>query len=203
MNMKQLFGSSGNRESDPSTSRRFHRQSSIPKFILVGDMIRPVPMEGVIPHRRVGERPPGPLFEARVAKQPEASVGKRNADSKPTPQVVANPFSRSPKQPVKTGLFSRTISRIASVFKRDAGGPQASAPGIQAELRLDAVKPLRNELSDSDSEVVEPQAVPPVPILVSGMNGIPEATSAQFRIGQPSLTPAQEIAPPAELLGKP
>ena len=203
MNMKQLFGFSVNRESDPSSSRRFHRQSSIPRFVVVGDMIRPVPMEGVVPHRRVGERPPGPLFEARVAKQPEASVGKRAADSKPAPPVVANPFSRSAKQPVKTGPFGRAISRIASVFKRDAGGPPASAPGVQAELRLDAVKPLRNELSDSDSEVLEPQAGPPVPIMVSGMSGIPEATSAQAHIGQPSLTPVHETAPPAELLGKP
>lgn len=202
MKMKQLFGFSGSRESDPSTSRRFHRQSSIPKFVVVGDMIRPVPMEGVVPHRRVGERPPGPLFEARVAKQPEASVGKRTADSKPTPQVVANPFSRSAKQPVKTGPLGRVIARITSVFKRDAGGPPASAPGVQAELRLDAVKPLRSELSDADSEAVEPQAGPPVPIMVSGVGGIPEPTSAQARIGQPSLTPAHEIATPAELLGK-
>ena len=203
MNMKQLFGFNGRREESPSPSRRFNRQSSIPRFVVVGDMIRPVPMEGVVPHRRVGERPAGPLFEARVTKQPQVPVGKRPVRSEAVESVASNPFSAAPAKSARTGVVGRIGYLVASMFKRRAPASSAPTSTVQAELRLDEVRPIRNELSDFDSEVVELQVVQPAPIVVSGTNDVPEDISASARIAQPPSAPARETAPPAELIGKP
>ena len=203
MNMKQLFGFNGRSEESPSSSRRFNRQSSIPRFVVVGDMIRPVPMEGVVPHRRVGERPAGPLFEPRVIKQPVAPIGKPAVRSEPATPVASNPFSVARVEFARKGIVGRVGSLVASVFKRSAPAAAAAKSTVQEELRLDTVKPLRNELFDSDSEVVELQVVQPVPIVVSGTSGVSEDLSAPARISRPSSMSTREIAPTPELTGKP
>lgn len=203
MNMKQLFGFNGRREESPSLSRRFNRQSSIPRFVVVGDMIRPLPMEGVVPHRRVGERPAGPLFEARMIKQPDAPVGKPAVRSEAATAVASNPFSAAPAKSARQGIVGRVRTLVASIFKRRAPASLAPPSTVQAELRLDAVRPLRNELSDFDSEVVEPQVVQPVPIVVSGTSGVSDDMSAPARISQPLSASTRKITPTPDLVGKP
>ncbi len=203
MNMKQLFGFNGRREDSPLPPRRFNRQSSIPRFVVVGDMIRPLPIEGVVPHRRVGERPAGPLFEARVIQQPDAPVGKHVVRSEAAAAVASNPFSAAHAKSARPGIFGRVGSLVASIFKRRAPASSAPPSTVQAELRLDAVRPLRNELSDFDSEVVEPQVVQPVPIVVSGTGGVSDDMSAPARISQPLSPSIREITPTPDLVGKP
>lgn len=203
MNMKQLFGLNWRRGEAPSPSKPPRPQSSIPRFVVVGDMIRPVPMEGVVPHRRVGERPAGPLFEARIIKQPIPQGGKPAVRSETAMPVDSNPFSATPSKSVRPGFVGRVGSLVASVFKRRAPAAPAAPSTVQAELRLDAVRPLRNELSDSDSELVELQVVRPVPIVVSGTIGVSEDLSAPARISQPLPVSTREIAPTSELTSKP
>lgn len=200
MNMKQLFGLNGPREEAHSQPRRFNRQSSIPRFVVFGDMIRPVPMEGVVPHRRVGERPAGPLFEARVTQKPQVPVGKRPVSPEAAGAVASNPFSAAPVKTAHNGVVGRIGFFVASMFKRRAPVSPAPTSTVQAELRLDAVKPLRNELSDSDSEVVELQ---PVPLVVSGAGVVAEDIPAPARIIQPSPASSRLITPMPGLIGKP
>lgn len=203
MNMKQLFGLNGPREEVHSQPRRFNRQSSIPRFVVFGDMIRPVPMEGVVPHRRVGERPAGPLFEARVTQKPQVPVVKRPVSPEASGAVASNPFSAAPVKTARNGVVGRIGSFVASMFKRRAPVSPAPTSTVQAELRLDAVKPLRNELSDSDSEVVERLVAQPVQIVVSGTGVVSKDVPAPARIIQPSPASSRLITPMPELIGKP
>jgi hypothetical protein len=59
--------------------------------------------------------------------------------------------------PVNTDFFR--LKRVAAAFGR-AGGPSRKAP-VQSELALDAVKVVRNDLSDADVEIVPTTAAPP------------------------------------------
>lgn len=204
MNMKLSFGKSGSRETGASVSRRFNPQSSIPQFVLVGDMIRPVPLEGVVPQRRKGERVAGPLFAPRTLKPAEPVEKKPSVKvpSAPAPAVSANPFSARGAGKVRMGFLARVKSGLAGLFKRGASEGATAAPGVQPELRLDAVKPLRNELADVESESTELQ-VAPVPIVVAGTASVPEAASVSARTADQVVAPVRQVTPAVELVGKP
>lgn len=204
MNMKLLFGKNGSRETGASVSRRFNPQSSIPQFVLVGDMIRPVPLEGVVPQRRKGERVAGPLFAPRTLK-PAESVEKKpsmKVPSAPAPAASVNPFSARGAGKVPVGFLARVKSGLAGLFKRSASAGTATVPGVQPELRLDSVKPLRSELADVDFESTELQ-VAPVPIVVAGTGSVSEAATVSARTAGQVNAPVREVTPAVELVGKP
>ena len=72
--------------------------------------------------------------------------------SAPTKPEQAFPFGR-------WTLFSNPFNRSSKARLKSDAGP------VQTELSLDAVKPVRNDLSDSDLEVVPVKAaVPTVPV---------------------------------------
>lgn len=72
----------------------------------------------------------------------DPSMASASAPSKPE---HAFPFGR-------WTLFGSPFNRVAAATTK----PKADAGPVQGELLLDAVKPVRNDLSDSDLEVVEP-----------------------------------------------
>ncbi len=189
--MKLQFASSGLHDSTAVPRRRFNPQPSIPRFFVAGDMIRPLPLEGVVPHRRAGERPAGPLFEARVAN-PTGSPAKVAAKPVSATAPKANPFAAPTDGAKRPGLFSRLASHVAALFKRRAV-PGGGVGAVQPELRLDTVKPLRNELTDSDSEPAETPAPALIAVTVPG-NGAAAAPSPRLvaepaREGSPNLDP--------------
>lgn len=204
MKMNLFFAKSGGRENRSASSRRFNPQAAIPQFVLVGDMIRPVPLEGVVPQRRVGERPAGPLFEARTLKPSEPAPKKPAVQvaSAPSPVASANPFSGNGVTKAKVGFLARLKSGVAALFKRSNAAGSVAASGVQPELRLDAVKPLRNELADVDFGSTELQ-VAPVPIMVAGTVSVPEAETVSARTAGQVIPPSREVVPATELVGKP
>lgn len=76
------------------------------------------------------------------------------------PQPASASAPTNPEQPFPFGrwtLFSNPFNRSAKARPKTDAGP------VQTELSLDAVKPVRNDLSDSDLEVVAVKPVVPAP----------------------------------------
>src|SRR5690242_1793856 len=66
-------------------------------------------------------------------------------------------FAPAPAAVPKRRIFSRLTARLARLTRRKGGVPVEGGGGgqhIQTELLLDSVRVVRNDLSDSDFEVV-------------------------------------------------
>ena len=84
--------------------------------------------------------------------------------------------SVAPKQAFPQGRWT--------IFRNPFGGALAKSKAVQApvqgELSLDAVKPVRNDLSDSDLEVIRVSRPAPVePVAVTPVVLTPPAASAE------------------------
>jgi hypothetical protein len=175
MSLKQLLEVGGSLQARRGVSGKYRMASRgvLPKFEIVRGTIRAVPMDGVVPSGAgLEERSPGPLFEAPVNQV--TSVLTAPAETPPTPSTViaGNPFKAGVVARSKTSVWQKLRSGAADLRdmllsklrRRQRARPFSSA--VQPELRLDAVKPLRNDLSDSDFEVVPVQVPKPVTPLV-------------------------------------
>ena len=91
------------------------------------------------------------------------------------PQSVSASARIEPNQAFTSGrwtLFSNPFNRSSKTkYKTDAGP-------VQTELSLDGVKPVRNDLSDSDLEVVRVTAAPPA-VPVSATTTVTSAHEAE------------------------
>ena len=85
--------------------------------------------------------------------------------SAPTKPEQAFPFGR-------WTLFSNPFNRLSKTRPKTDAGP------VQTELSLDGVKPVRNDLSDSDLEVVRVTAAPPA-VPVSATTTVTSAHEAE------------------------
>jgi hypothetical protein len=93
-----------------------------------------------------------------------ASTGTPSGEEQPAPAAVAGSISNNPRTltappPRPSGLFAGWIATLRAIFSRgdrtrSSRPPFRAAAPVQGELSLDNVKPLGNDLSDTDFEVV-------------------------------------------------
>jgi hypothetical protein len=171
MNLKRLLTVGGSLESRKAASGRYRMAAPgvLPKFELRGDTITAIPMEGVVPaSRRVVKDSPGPLFDTlhpaeapapRLSEPRLAEVEKR--PEAPVAPQVANPFATAVAgRPVRLGFFRTLFGAVGGLLadafsgRRNRVRSRAGREAVQGELGLEAVKPLRNDLSGSDFEMV-------------------------------------------------
>lgn len=74
--------------------------------------------------------------------------------------------STAPVEAFPGGRWSLRPNRVNPLKARLA--PTAPSAPVQGELSLEKVKPLRNDLSDSDLELVPRKAAPPEPMKAAG-----------------------------------
>lgn len=168
MNLKRLLTVGGSLESRKGASSRYRMAPTgvLPKFELRGDTLTAVPMEGVVPSAKTpAKQSPGPLFDGlsgMAAPAGKPSVKAAVAEP-PVPAAVPadNPFAaESAGKRVKIGFWRMLFGAVGSVLsdafsgRRNRMRKRASRETVQGELGLDSVKPLRNDLSGTDFEVV-------------------------------------------------
>ena len=171
MNLKRLLTVGGSLESRKGASGRYRAAPPglLPKFELRGDTITAIPMEGVVPASRpVLKDSPGPLFDTL---KPLETPTVQRAEIRPVPAekrveapvapVPANPFSAAAEgRSVKLGFFRTLFGALGGLFveafsgRRNRVRARGGRETVQGELGLDSVKPLRNDLSGSDFEMV-------------------------------------------------
>lgn len=185
MNLKRLLTVGGSLEARKGATGRYRTAPTgvIPKFQVRGDMISAIPMEGVVPSRQPAsaKASPGPLFDAATAPvAPARSVAVPVANGVPSVKPVkapsTNPFASGGVGPaVRRGWMRAVLDRVADLLSEAFSGRgnrvRAVRPVVQGELGLDSVKPLRNDLSGSDFEVVAgPVAQPALIVRSTGEN---------------------------------
>jgi len=138
---------------------------------------QPPPEPCIAPeYEKPARRPTLPAWRARRAsKQPvreSAPVVAPTPRAKQTDEVsVTQPARKMPLKPKSKrpgGLLQR-LSRMKNPFRPKSTARKAAAP-VQGELRLDSVRVVRNDLNETDLEVIpaadavdEADALPPVP----------------------------------------
>ena len=111
--------------------------------------------------------------------------GAPSVESEPAPAAAASEPVNALKttqvipelaaQPVRPALAAPAVSwwkRLAGVFRYRPGRPAAAAvrlprKAVQAELTLESVKVVRNDLSDADLDVVPAKVKAPAPVAVA------------------------------------
>jgi hypothetical protein len=169
MNLKRLLTVGGSLESRKGAAGRYRMAPTgvLPKFELRGDTLTAVPMEGVVRSKSAPTKAsPGPLFDAPVETVRTEETPSRPAVAtdpvKEEPVAAApNPFSaESARNMETTGFLKGLLDSIGSVFsdafsgRKNRARRRAARATVQGELGLDAVRPLHNDLSGSDFEVV-------------------------------------------------
>jgi len=154
MSLMQLLTvgrSFGSVEDGPSPYRMI-QENLLPKFGAAdrSEMKRP-PVEA-----SVAAGPSDPRGPAGWPDAPKRSETKMNATET---QVQAAPGASAPPPPHAYPLGRWTIMR--NPFHRRAAAPKSPSL-VQGELSLDAVRPVRNDLNESDLEVIPARAQPGV-----------------------------------------
>lgn len=155
MGLMQLLtvGRSLGRISDEPSRYKMTQQSLLPKFGSVN-----APEERV---RGLSENT-NPVFAKTEVKKPEiatATNDRKNMNAvQPNSQVTPAPNAAVSRPAFPRGRWSL----FKNPFSKTPRATVSSAP-VQSELSLDAVKPVRNDLSDADLEVVQaaPRRVEP------------------------------------------
>jgi len=133
---------------------RANKQVYLPKFA------SPKNPFTAVPETEAGTETAGPAAESAGAA-PVKNEAATKTQKMPTLPFAVNPQVAAVQEPVvpfnKPGRSSKWMSRLnpfasGSPFAAARGGN--AKPPVQAELSLDAVKVLRNDLSDVDVEVV-------------------------------------------------
>jgi hypothetical protein len=192
MNLKRLLTVGGSLEARKGATGRYRmaQGGTLPKFELRGDTLTAVPIEGVVRLKGAPVKDSaGPLFDSPAEPARNAGAGALIVSSAPKSPIVAagNPFSsEAPPRPVSTGILKGLLDSIGSALsdafsgRRNRARRRAVRESVQGELGLDSVRPLRNDLSGSDFEVVA-APVPRPGLLARG--------------SLPSRTPAEPAAP--------
>jgi hypothetical protein len=115
-------------------------------------------------------QPGAPAVESEPAPAPAAAASEPVKALKTT-QVIPELAA----QPVRPALAAPAVSwwkRLAGVFRFRPGRPAAAAvrlprKAVQAELTLESVKVVRNDLSDADLDVVPANVKAPAPVAVA------------------------------------
>jgi hypothetical protein len=144
-------------------SHRYHlsRQRMLPKFDSKSNPFR------------LTTRPEGNLSDSLVqtaGAEPDSAVNSSVAASPELPGGASNPPPAIPgivpSGPNLSGAGKSRLAKLAAALPwlrpKPEGSviPRLSKPLVQGELSLDAVKVVRNDLSDSDLEVVTRHTVP-------------------------------------------
>jgi hypothetical protein len=143
---KSLVGLSGD-----ASRYRVNKQARLPKFISPKNPFA----SGETPAAQVSEQPAAPKPVMAVARADASEAGK---------QISRAPVSARAAEWL--GEWGRKLNPLAR--RSQAPGPVKSAApsgsptSLQGELSLDTVKVLRNDLSDTDFEVVRSAAAKPV-----------------------------------------
>jgi hypothetical protein len=168
MGLMKLLGTSDvfGRILDRPSRYRLSQQSMLPKF--AGEKRLEAPAA------QAAQAPPGSPFAlvSQTVSQPPTMASAADGGlwsrifsrrkNKTMNTVEADPSMASASAPSKPELafpfgrwtlFKGPFNRIPAVTPKS---PQADAGPVQGELLLDAVKPVRNDLNDSDLEIVEP-----------------------------------------------
>ena len=146
MGLMQLLtvGRSLGRISDEPSRYRMAQQSLLPKFGSVN-----VPEERA---RGLSEKT-NPVFVKMEVKKPQiatATNDRKNMNAvQPNSQATPAPNAAVSRPAFPRGRWSLFKNPFSKTPR-----PTASAAPVQSELSLDAVKPIRNDLSDADMEVV-------------------------------------------------
>ena len=137
---------------------RMTDQGALPKFAAVGRPVKLSPAKSKAPSDPkkpgAGKRPDAPPRADRSRTKPPASFAPGIAPEPPAPPASTN-------QRLCLNAVTRTSNffRLRSnPFGNDIAQPVGSQP-LQAELTLDAVKPVWNDLSDADLEIVSAPAL--------------------------------------------
>ena len=152
MGLMQLLtvGRSLGRISDEPSRYRMAQQSLLPKFGSVN-----VPEERA---RGLSEKT-NPVVVKTEAKTPEiatATNDRKNMNAvQPSSQVTPAPNAAVSRPAFPRGRWSLFKNPFSKTPR-----PTVSPAPVQSELSLDAVKPIRNDLSDADMEVEVVQAAP-------------------------------------------
>jgi len=135
---------------DQPSRYKMTQQSLLPKF---------GPIKGLENVAVTGEGRTKPAFQnapVKPAPEPQNAKPTKPAKEKTTMNVV-------PSTPLEATATAGTVSRQAfplgrwTLFKNPfskASRPKPTETPVQAELSLDTVRPVRNDLNDSDLEVV-------------------------------------------------
>ena len=90
-------------------------------------------------------------FQKSLPKNADPTIDRKSMNAaqptKPLTAAVSEPASRPAFPRGRWTLFKNPFAKAAK--------PQAAKPPEQSELRLDAVKPVRNDLADADLELVQ------------------------------------------------
>jgi hypothetical protein len=135
---------------------------ALPKFELRGDTLTAVPLEGVVrPKSAPTKASPGPLFDAPVEPAAAKAQPAEPVAHMASAVTVSNPFSiDAPRNAGKPGWVKGLFGSISAVLsdafsgRRNRARRRAVRATVQGELGLDSVRPLHNDLSGADFEVV-------------------------------------------------
>ena len=131
--------------------------------------------QGMLPKfGREGARPaPAPVTAApAVTSLPPAITKAAKATSfLGTPMTKHSIAVQSRSQRSGGAKFWGPWTRLKDKFTSNGGAARVAGPPVQAELALDMVRPVRNDLSDSDFEILAPAkrkvAAPVQPMLAT------------------------------------
>lgn len=171
MGLMQLLtvGRSLGRICDEPSRYKMTQQSLLPKFGSVN-----VPEEQA---RGLSEKT-NPVFVKMEVKKPEIATTTNDRKNMNAVQPSSQ-LTPAPKAAVSRPAFPRgRWSLFKNPFSK-APRPMASPAPVQSELSLDAVKPIRNDLSDADMGVVQ-------------------AASRHMEPAVPETSSASEVAPAPE-----
>jgi len=119
-----------------------------------------------------------PKFGPRVKKHATANVERSEKEQIPTAKETPNTKLQAPEKTQAptpkpqaagrnapgVGLIQRVMGSLKKLIARSSKGVTRPVPQpVQGELSLDNVKVMRNDLSDSDFEVVSKPAIPHKP----------------------------------------
>jgi hypothetical protein len=133
--------------------------------------------------------------EKNQASRPklETSVKLEASEKAPSSKLQAPEKHQAPnlkeqirtEKPVGLGLIPRVLSKLKGLFARNAKASARPVPlAIQGELSLDNVKVMRNDLSDTDFEVVT-KAAQKAPAQKATVKPVEEAPAAVKPAGEP------------------
>jgi hypothetical protein len=207
MNLKRLLTVGGSLEARKGATGRYRmaQGGTLPKFELRGDTLTAVPIEGVVRLKGAPVKDSaGPLFDPPSEAGRDAVAEGSIVSSAPKPPMAStgNPFSADSPTPVSKGFLKGLIGSVGSALsdafsgRRNRARRRASRESVQGELGLDSVRPLRNDLSGSDFEVVA-APVPKPGLLARG--SLPSRTPAE-PAALASVAPS-EHRPDPRLLG--
>ena len=125
-------------------------------------------------------------------ESPTAAIDANAAKRKKTMTTIETEFPATPKQAYPAGRWTIFRNPFGSAVAKPQPAVQGKNP-VQGELLLDAVKPVCNDLSDSDLEVVRTErakpvatAPPAVPVLsLSSQTNWDRVTTQFFGAGKP------------------